>query len=211
MGGLSTGPAMRIKRHEPDSEQARRYRSDLAGAASAKGIDGRVCGDHCTMICPSCGSTACQCACSPDCEKAPQVLSVDPNMPIEPAIVPLVFEMQRLGLFTPCWSCEGHTGVDGKLWKIPRVWFFCDSTTHLRLLSDGLKDLETSGKLSTRWQVVVTFSDPDNPATTFSLEPAMPLQEAAALSTLQRDVRTIAGALGSMITRQAGTLQKAAT
>lgn len=201
---------MRIKRHNSTAAQTDRYRSDLADAAAAKGIAGRVCGEECALVCPHCGSTACQCLCSPACENAPRALSVDPNMPIEPEIAPLVFEMKRLGLFTPCWSCEGHLGTDGTLWKVPRVWFYCDSTTHLRLLADGLKAMEISRKLSTPWQVVVTFSDTDNPATTFSLEPAVPAQGTADLSTLQRDVRTIALSLEEMISEQAGSLRQAA-
>jgi len=210
MADFMTGTGMRIKRHETSAEQNSRYRSDLAEAASAEGISGRVCGEDCTLVCPQCGSTACQCVCSPDCEKAPQAMSVDPDMPIEPLIAPLVYEMKRLGLFTPCWSCEGHLGTDGTIWKVPRVWFYCDSTIHLRLLADGLKDLEMSRKLSARWQVVITFSDADNPATTFSLESAAPSDGTLQLPALQQDVRVIARSLEEMIVGQATSLQRSA-
>lgn len=200
---------MRIDRRASSIDRTRQFQADLAEAVSADGIDGRVCGENCTIICPHCGSTACQCACSADCEEAHRALSVDPDLPIEPAIVPLVFEMKRLGLFTPCWSCEGHLGTDGTLWKFPRVWFYSDSTTHVRLLADGLKDLEIDKKLSARWQIVVTFSDADNSATTYSLEPVVSTDESLQLSALQHDVEVIARSLEGLIVGQAAVLQKA--
>lgn len=199
---------MRIGRRDTSTERNRRFQSDLAEASSADGIDGRVCGESCSFVCPTCGSTACQCACSPDCEEAGRAMSVDPHLPIEPAILPLVFEMKRLGLFVPCWSCEGHLDPAGALWKLPRVWFYCESVIYVRLLTDGLKDLEIEGALSARWQVVVTFSDVDNPETTFSLEPAPPSGSALELSALQRDAQVIARSLGSMMNGQAARLQQ---
>jgi hypothetical protein len=61
--------------------------------------------------------------CSRHCPNIPQALSSDPeNNPIEISIAPLVFEGNRLGVFDTCWSCEGHNGPDGKLWKMPKVW-----------------------------------------------------------------------------------------
>lgn len=137
------------------------------------------------------------------------MLSVDPDLPIEPNIASLVFEMKRLGLFTPCWSCEGHLGTGGALWKLPRVWFYCESLTHVRLLADGLKDLDVGKKLSTRWQIVVTFSDADNPETTFSLEPAASSGDTVDLSALQQDAQAIARALQGMIADQSVSLQQA--
>lgn len=198
---------MRIARRERSSHRIRELRSQIVGAIRPIGADGRVCGAHCTARCPHCGSTACRCTCSPQCAEAPRALSSDPrHYPIEPAILPLVFAMKRLGLFEPCWSCEGHLGPDGALWKLPRVWFYCESTVRLRLLSDLLDDLERSDRLTAHWQVVVTFSDADNPHTTFSLEPVPPSASGALLPALQDDVRVIADALATMIAARARKL-----
>ena len=54
--------------------------------------------------------------CEATCPEAPKALTSDPvNYPIETGIVSLVFEMKRLGIFEPCWSCEGHLGPAGDL------------------------------------------------------------------------------------------------
>ena len=172
---------MHIARRERLSDCIHKLRSQIVDAICPTNADGRICGARCTLVCPQCGSTACRCTCSPQCAEAPRALSSDPDRyPIEPAVLPLVFEMKRIGLFEPCWSCEGHLGTDGALWKLPRVWFYCDSMAHLRLLADLLDALEFSHRLAVRWQVVVTFSNADNPHTTFSLEPA-PLSTDGAL------------------------------
>ena len=202
---------MRITRRNRSSERNRSLGRDIAEAASARSVEGRVCGEGCIMKCSSCGSTRCQCACSPHCPQAARALSVDPDdYPIESAILPLVFEMKRLSMFSPCWSCEGHARPDGSLWKLPKVWFYCDSTVAVRLLADGLGALKQAGKLRTPWQVVVTFSDPDNPDTTFSLEPVTSPGSAIALRSLQDDVAEIARSLKTMIGTEARSLQREA-
>lgn len=202
---------MRIKRRNRSPEESRLLSQDIAAAASAAGVAGRVCGAACTMKCPQCGSTGCQCTCSPRCPGAARALSVDPDTyPIESLILPLVFEMKRHGVFTPCWSCEGHTRPDGSLWKLPRVWFYCDSTVPVRLLADGLGALKRAGKLRAPWQVVVTFSDPDNPDTTFSLEPVTSPGSSIALRSLQDDLAEIARSLKAMIGTEASSLQREA-
>jgi len=202
---------MRIARRERSPDRVRELRSQIVGAICPAIVDGRVCGSHCMARCPQCGSTACHCRCSPQCAEAPRALSSEPDhYPIEPAILPLVFEMKRLGLFDPCWSCEGHLGPDGALWKLPTVWFYCDSTVHLRLLSDLLDDLELSGRLGVHWQVVVTFSNADNPCTTFSLEPVPPSASASLLPAMQKDVLVIARSLAATIADRAQKLLGAA-
>jgi hypothetical protein len=127
-------------------------------------------------------------------------LSSDPvAYPIEPGIVALVYAMTRLGLFAPCWSCEGHARADGSLLKTPSVWFNCDTAAHLRLLWDGLAKLRNAARLSTAWRIAVTFSDPDNPRTTFALEPALSADDPPTLQQLQRDADEIARALQSIM------------
>jgi len=133
-------------------------------------------------------------------------LTSDPNFPIETLIAPLAFELKRLGVFKPCWSCEGHNDHAGELWKIPRVWFYGDSVVHVRLLSDVLKELEIDGRLQTPWQVRLTFSDEDNPATTFSLEPETGSGPELSLDALQEDVKVLTQYLVPAFIRRAEVL-----
>ena len=133
------------------------------------------------------------------CPDAPKALSIDPDRyPVEPRILPLVFEMKRLRVFDPCWSCEGHSAADGSLWKTPMVWFYCKSTIYLRLLRDGLSQLKLSGRLKSPWDVVVTYSDPDNPDTTFSVQPSQQ-DRTIPLDALRTDVGEVARSLDSMM------------
>jgi hypothetical protein len=195
---------MRIQRHARSCERELQVSAELEAAARARGAPGRICGPHCTTVCRSCGSTACQCQCSPYCTEASLALSSDPQThPIEPRITPLVFAMKRTGLFDACWSCEGHDGSDGRLSKTPGVWFYCDALTHVRLLAAGVGKLGQTGRLSTPWRVAVTFSDPDNPDPTFVLEPALAPGASARLADLQRDADEIARALGAMMSDEA--------
>ncbi len=109
---------------------------------------------------------------------------------MEPLVAPLVFELKKLGVFHPCWSCEGHSNQAGHVWKIPRIWFYADSVVHIRALADAINRLFIAHRLSAHWQVMLTHSDAANPDTTFSLEP-----EAAAessLSALQGDLHVMA-------------------
>jgi len=123
--------------------------------------------------------------------------------------VALVYAMTRIGLFAPCWSCEGHTRADGSLWKAPTVWFYCDAVAHLRLLADGLARLAHVRRLHVLWRVVVTFSDSDNPRTTFALEPADFLGGRATLQQLQGDAAEIGRALQLMMVEGGEALRQA--
>lgn len=202
---------MRIERPKPSPEQMRRFSEQVSEAADACGIEGRVCGAHCTIICPQCGSTACQCRCAPECPEAPATLSSDPELhPIETAVVPLVYEMRRLGMFRPCWSCEGHLDPKGALWKLPAVWFYCESLVHVRLLGAGLVRLAAAGTLKAKWQVAVTFSDPDNIETAFSLEPKQPVEAGIGLADFRADLAAIARSLQGLMNREARGLKAAA-
>lgn len=200
---------MRIQRRALLVQQAKRLVEETAKAAFAKCIDGRVCGQSCTIKCGDCGSTSCQCICSPCCPDAAKHLSSDPDKyPLERGITPLVFEMKRLGIFQPCWSCEGHVSADGALWKLPRVWFYCDSIVQVRLLADTLDKLAATAKLAVPWQVVINFSDPDNPETTFSLEPRPHVANTVTLAILRNDADQIARSLEFQIPERARLIQR---
>ena len=108
--------------------------------------------------------------------------------------MPLAFELKRLGVFCPCWSCEGHNDVEGRLSKLPRVWFYAQSVVHIRVLTEAIDRISALRPLSAPWRVVVTYSDPDNPDTTFSLEPE-PGGGSDELCRLQDDARHIAEGL----------------
>ena len=133
-------------------------------------------------------------------------MTSDPNFPIESGIAPLVFELEQLGVFEPCWSCEGHNDASGALWKIPRVWFYCDSVVQVRLLSDVLKNLKIDEMTIAPWQVRLTFSNEDNPLTTFSIRPDIGPNDSYALEKLQGDIRAITQFLRPMMLKGASQL-----
>jgi hypothetical protein len=146
-----------------------------------------VCCAHCPDHTPSI-------RCHRYCPAAPRRLSSEgERSPVEPHIAPLVFELKKLGVFYPCWSCEGHCDETGRLWKIPRVWFYADSVVHLRALANAVNRLSNAGRLSTSWRIVLTHSDEDNPDTTFSLEPEPSAD--SSLDALQSDLRVMADEL----------------
>ena len=182
---------MKIERIALSPEKRDRLIADLNDALSP-GVEGRVCGAHCTAVCPSCGAQGCQCECSTACSNMPAMLSSDPeNHPIEPRIAPLSFELRRLGFFRPCWSCEGHAKDDGTVFRIPQVWFQSDSQVHVRILTDVLRALLYRKALAAPWEIAVTHSDADNPEVTYALQP-QGSGDGVPLSALQADVDTLA-------------------
>lgn len=195
---------MRIKRQELSEEEAARLQRELDAAVIGERPTGRICGAHCDAKCRACGARTCQCSCSPFCPDAPSALSSDAMYPIERAIAPLVFEMKRLGLFEPCWSCEGHVGPAGEMQKPPTIWFYVSSLTHVRLLASGIAKLGGAGRLSTPWRISVVYSDLDNPRPTFALEPIA--SEGADLGRLQRDAYEIATSLAAIMSSEAKEL-----
>ncbi len=196
---------MKIERRKDGRGRAAQIREEL-GEILHGGMDGvPVCAPDCPKASPE--------RCSRHCPDLPRMLSSDPeNHPLESRIAPLVYELKRLEVFDPCWSCEGHNGADGALWKIPRVWFYCRSVVHLRVLADALEELHLDRRLSVPWRVVLTFSDGDNADTTFSLEPGSlaprPAGPRPPLAALQRDVDTIAGHLRDVVFDEARKLSR---
>lgn len=193
---------MRIVRNLATPERALELDADLVRAMERRGVEGRICGDRCSDACRRCGSKSCQCSCSPYCPDAPRALSSDPMFPLEPRVAPLVFAMKRTGLLEPCWSCEGHAGPDGVLTKPPAVWFYCEATTHLRLLYAGIAKL----RLNAPWRIAITYSDPNNPEPTFALEPLLGAP-APTLAQLQADIGAIAQALPDLMRNEASALR----
>ncbi len=193
---------MRIKRRKNDGTRDGQIREELGDILRGDSNGTPVCAPDCPTASPE--------RCSRHCPDIPRILSSDPeNHPLEGRIAPLVYELKRLETFHPCWSCEGHNGLDGKLWKVPRVWFYCESVVHLRVLAGAVKELHLAEKLSVPWRVVLTFSDEDNADTTFSLEPSLD-HKRPLLPALQRDVDTIAEHLREVTFAEARKLSRMA-
>lgn len=147
------------------------------------------------VCCSDCADYTAATRCHRYCPAAPCRLSSEGDRsPVEPLVAPLVFELKKLGVFHPCWSCEGHADKAGRLQKIPRVWFYADSVVHVRALAEALNKL-VAGRLSARWQVVLTHSDAVNPDTTFSLQPELDPENS--LNALHSDLRVLADELAS--------------
>jgi hypothetical protein len=157
------------------------------------------------VCCPHCADYRPPAGCHRYCPAAPRQLSSEGERgPVEPRVAPLVFELKKLGAFYPCWSCEGHLDADGRLEKIPRIWFYADSVVHIRGLAEAVQRLFNARRLSARWLVVLTYSDPDNPDTTFSLEPEPGAD--LSLSALQTDLRVMADELALIFWRTCDSL-----
>jgi hypothetical protein len=93
------------------------------------------------VCCPGCEDHDAATICSNSCEFAPLRLSSDPTFPVEKLITLLVFELKKLGIFFPCWSCEGHNNKDGDLAKNPSIWFYSDSVVHVRALENSISKI----------------------------------------------------------------------
>ena len=125
------------------------------------------------------------------CTMAPSMLSSEPETyPLDTLVAPLVFEIKKLGIFEPCWSCEGHNDQNGELWKIPQVWFYATSVVHVRALADAVSQIYSRFQLNSRWVVEITHSSNNNPDTTFSLHPKVEKSETS-ITKLQSDLITI--------------------
>jgi hypothetical protein len=146
------------------------------------------------VCCACCPDYKPSIGCHRDCAAAARRLSSEgERSPVEPLVAPLVFELKRLGVFHPCWSCEGHTNAAGQVWKIPRVWFYSDSVVHARALAEAIDRLHAARRLAAHWHLVLTYSDAANPDTTFSLEPQPAAEQL--LRRLQGDLRVMADEL----------------
>ncbi len=157
----------------------------------------------CGPKCPSSVARECHRGCPDVC----LALSDAPEeYPLEAIIAPLVYELQRLDGVHPCWSCEGHERF-GELWKLPQVWFYADQQIHLRVLADVVTTLNLKCALHAEWEVVVTYSDPDNPETTYALRPKQN-QAVSVLTDLQADVACLAEAVVGLCRAQARNLRR---
>jgi hypothetical protein len=190
---------MKVERYEGDNHYYHERREALQrlltpATATATANAGRPC-PGCELRCPSCGSVGCRCDCHAGCVNAPRAMSSAPEeFPVEPGIVPLVYALYDAGLAHPCWSCEGHNGADGKLHKLPAVWFYARHLAYPDLLADYLWQLEFAGRIAHRWTVGVVSSD-NSIDTTFSIAPAP--DGTPELAALRRDIGVIGESLAA--------------
>ncbi|GBF25426.1 hypothetical protein MnTg02_00457 [bacterium MnTg02] len=185
---------MRIERQSRTRDQERGVQEDIEALEASVVREGPVCSPDCPRARPN--------SCFRHCPHIPLILTSDPvNEPLEQRIAPLVFELKKLGAFCPCWSCEGHLGPDGKLWKLPAIWFFARSVVHVRLLADTVQDMIAERLLNAHWHVRVCYSDRDNSDTAFSLEPR-PSETPLQLTLFHKDIDIMAAQIEKRILKR---------
>lgn len=183
---------MRIARPDNKALASSMFSGQLLSILETAINDKRICNFTCHRPCPTHNSTTCACGCVGTCpDAAAQLSSEGEAYPLEPGVVALVLSLKKLRVVRPTWSCEGHNDRMGKLWKTPKVWFACDSVIPIRLIGEGVRQLKTQGRLKAHWDVRLSYSDGDNPDTTFSLEPMMEMTPSATLRDLQADLRVL--------------------
>lgn len=140
--------------------------------------------------CPGCQNHMAD-LCSAECPEAPKALSIEPERyPVEPKVVPLVFELMSSRMMMTCWSCEGHMGNDGKLWKLPMVSFYSMSSAYPKILLKHLESLNARKLLKYRWHVVLSdFSQ--TVGVTYSIQPDLSFVDDVHLGQLQQDITII--------------------
>ena len=149
-----------------------------------------------------------QCNCK--CSEAPNALSSDPEKhPLEAKVIPLVYELRKIRVVQPCWSCEGHIGHDGKLWKLPQVCFYSASPTYVTLLVNHLSLLQHKKKLSNEWNIVVSSFGQKHGSCTYSIEPKLNPDISSHLGSMQADLTTISENLAEQIKREAMSMLEA--
>lgn len=189
---------MKIEKFSVQKDFYQRRRQALSDLMAFRQLrDGRTC-PGCDLRCPSCGSKSCQCNCGPQCEHAPRMMSSDPEkFPIEAGIVPLVYALYDLEIGLPCWSCEGHEGLDGELGKLPQVWFYVLDQAYPDLLAKFLWQLHFKGEIENQWNVTVVSAD-NATDTTFAIVPDAGAGELD-LAALRRDITVIGARMGDEI------------
>jgi hypothetical protein len=141
--------------------------------------------------CVSCGNHV-PANCSSKCAQAAASLSSEPaRYPVEIKVVPLVFELAATRVMQPCWSCEGHLGPNGELWKLPQVSFYAESPLYPQLLLKHIHALELQKRLTYPWHVVLSDYG-QTWDTTYTLEPNLSRQQAIHLGNLQADLNALA-------------------
>lgn len=192
---------MRIDRFHKSALSPRDVIASIAQIPVPGNYEDPACGPPCDIPAPR--------DCHRHCPNARFALSCEPEKyPVEKRIVPLVFEMRQLRVFQPCWSCEGHDAADGRLTRIPRIWFYANAQVHLRLLNEGLAALNRGGTLNAEWHVTLAHSAMENPDTLYSLEPRRRDGPGLELAKLQLDIDVMAENLSLLVYDEGRKLAK---
>lgn len=145
--------------------------------------------------------------CSYSCPAAPTEMSGDPaRYPIELGVVPAVYAFYTLRKLMPCWSCEGHLDGNGKLSKLPKVWFYSTSSFYAKLVSQAICQMEAEKHLINGWGIRILPFSQSMYTITYSLEPltlAKQRSDLDSLTSLQADLKAIADHLRSEVFKQA--------
>ena len=160
-------------------------------------------GPHLVPPCQNCTNHKIQ-ECNSKCSNAPLALSSDPeNFPLEPKVVPLVYELRKMRVVQPCWSCEGHIGHDGKLWKFPQVCFYSGSPVYAMLLANHLTQLKHEKKITNDWSINVTAFGHQHGGITYTIEPKLYPDVDIHLGSMQVDLLVISEDLADKMNREA--------
>lgn len=130
--------------------------------------------------------------CGPTCPDVGAALSSDPEkFPLEMKVIPFVFELTSTRLMQPCWSCEGHFDSEDKLWKLPQICFYSDSSIYPQLLIRHISELSIAKKIAYEWRLVVSdFGQAWN--FSYCMEPNLNRVDSPRLGLLQQDMCRIA-------------------
>ncbi len=148
---------------------------------------------HCSQVCSCSKSMDCNCDCSESCPHISTGLSSEENtFPIESHVLPLVYALNKMNIFKTCWSCEGHNDANGKLNKLPQVWFYSNSMMLIRVMGDSISLLKSKNITHYNWQLVSSYAARDSEMNAFSLKPDLNFIATPELAYLQQDLLKIA-------------------
>lgn len=168
-------------------------------------------GSHLAPPCQNCQEHIIS-QCNAKCVNAPRALSSDPaRYPVEPKVVPLVYELRKTRVMQPCWSCEGHMDADGKLWKYPQVSFYSSTPLYAVLLVNYLTLLKHKKKLNQEWIIVISGFGQKHTGITYTIEPKLNADSKPHLGSLHCDLITIADNLEIQIKDQARKMLESLT
>ncbi|WP_420347418.1 hypothetical protein [Pelagibius sp.] len=173
-----------------DREVIETQRSDLQGLLAQSSVSSRKpCGN-----CGSASATGSACGCGLDWSRLARQLSSDPErFPIEAGILPLVFALSEVPALSPCWSCEGHLDAEGRLHRLPSVWFTCHALAYPSLLAEALAALSAKRVLKHTWQVAAVHCGSQFEPV-FAIEPRIDAGDVS-LSGLHADILALAANL----------------
>lgn len=138
-------------------------------------------------------------SCHWQCSGAAEGLSSEPaTHPIEPHVIEITFELSKLGLFQPCWSCEGHLDQLGNIYRLPQINFYCAKPVYAALLNEHVALLHHSDRLHTRWHVGLGNLG-QVLGVVYALEPVAEECPSVPLEALHEDLHTIGNRLAEKL------------